>query len=166
MGVGIQAGINPSSIPIPILCALFLGRFSPQSSRAQRNPTFGPASRTLPQFRVVALASEGGESHPPPRSTWLAPARGDRSETVSAYQSATPIVAIEVRSKTPLPSAPNPKGRFARGRCPNISNKTFPWKPNDLISQKRNQAHAISFRRGASRRAEYYGYLGEVQKDG
>lgn len=76
------------------------------------------------------------------------------------------IVAIEVRSKTPLPSAPNPKGRFARGRCPNISNKTFPWKPNDLISQKRNQAHAISFRRGASRRADHYGYRGELQKDG
>src|SRR5829696_5810701 len=110
-----------------------------QSSRAHRNPTFGPASRTLPQLRVVARARLGGDSQPPPRRTWLAPALGERSETVSAYQSATHSSTLPLMSRTPYGLAPPRCAPTFDGRLPEqlrlvvsparIAAAPQPWPP-------------------------------------
>lgn len=71
------------------------------ASLAQRKPTFGPASTTEPQSRVLARARLGEVWKPPPRSVWLAPDRGATSPRCSEYQSWVHSSTFPDRSSTP-----------------------------------------------------------------
>jgi hypothetical protein len=83
------------------------GTASAPPSRAHRKPTLAPASSTEPQFRLVVRLIEGGDSHPPPRRVWLAPALGAAPPaTLSEYQSLVHSSTLPDRSKTPKILAP------------------------------------------------------------
>src|ERR1700722_4909138 len=83
-----------------------LARQSP--SFAQRNPTLGPDSRAEPQSLDVVRLWEGDDSHPPPRSTWAAPARGaGPGPSASTYQSAVHSSTLPLMSCAPKTLAPD-----------------------------------------------------------
>ncbi len=81
--------------------------FTYSASLAQRKPTFGPASSADPQLRDVVRLIEGGESHPPPRSTCAAPDRGEGPvPSDSTYQSSVHSSTLPLKSITPKMLAP------------------------------------------------------------